>query len=74
MTEPNYLEFLYDALVSQFGIVLAVDDPDRVKQALYRARQKSGESSLAGLQIRVSPVLPREELWIVKNETDVSTS
>lgn len=66
----NWLEFLYDANASQFGIVLAVDDPDRVKQALYRARSKSGEPSLAGLQIRVSPILPREELWIVKQNKD----
>ncbi|HUP79527.1 MAG TPA: hypothetical protein VM260_13330 [Pirellula sp.] len=70
MTEPNYLEFLYDALQSPFGIVLAVDDPNRVKQALYRARVKSGDSSLAGLQIRVSPILPHEELWIVKDSKE----
>lgn len=71
-SSSDFLEFLYDALQTPFGIVLAVDDPNRVKQALYRARAKSGESSLAGLQIRVSPVLPNEELWIVKDLKDDS--
>lgn len=66
MTDPNLLEILYSALASQFGIVLAVDDPDRVKQALYRTRVKSGDPLLAGLQIRTSPICPKEELWIVK--------
>jgi hypothetical protein len=67
-SEPNWLELMYEALASEFGIVIAVDDPERVKQALYRARSKSGEPSLAGLQIRVSPLCPNEELWIVKAE------
>lgn len=63
---PNWLEFWYDAMGSQFGIVLVVDDPKRAIQALYRARANSQDDSLAALSIRMSPTEPDSQIWIVK--------
>jgi len=68
MQQPEWLEFWYAALASKFGVVVAVSDIEHGKQRLYQARAKSGDAALAGIQIRVSPVLPREELWLVKEK------
>lgn len=64
--ETNWLEFWYAAAASEFGYVIAVSDPNAAKQALYRARAKSGDPMLEGLEIWTSPHLPQEELWIVR--------
>jgi len=62
----DWLEFWYLALGSQFGIVLAVSDVELARQRLYQVRAKSGDPDLAGVTIRVSPVLPHEEIWLIK--------
>lgn len=62
----NWLEFWYEALASQYGVVIAVSDVNAVKQKLYQARAKSGDPALSDIQIRVSPVSPTEELWLVR--------
>jgi hypothetical protein len=65
--ETNWLEFLYAALGSAYGVVIAVSDADAAKQALYRARAKSGDPDLNRLQLRTSPTDPIEHIWIVKD-------
>lgn len=70
--QPNWLEFLYLALGTQHGIVIAVSDADASKQALYRARAKAGDADLDGLQLRTSPTEPQGEIWIVKNAQKIS--
>jgi hypothetical protein len=66
--EPTiWLEFLYDALHSEHGIVIAVSDIVRGKQALYRARADAKDPALDTLKISVSPIAPDTELWIRKN-------
>lgn len=66
MTKIDWLSFWYQALASPLGVSLAVSDIDHAKQALYRARAAANDPQLSKLQLRVSPVLPKEELWIVK--------
>jgi hypothetical protein len=63
------LEFLYRALAAKYGIVVRVDSSNTATtvQALYKARQESGDPALKRLQIRRSPVSPNSELWIAKN-------
>lgn len=60
-----WLEFLYSALRSPYGIAISVDDHIKAKQRLYRA-QKS-DPSLVELSFRTSPDDPKGEIWIVKN-------
>lgn len=62
-----WLEFLYDALHSPFGIVVAVSDIVRARQALYRARADAKDPALDALKISTSPYEPSSELWIIKN-------
>jgi hypothetical protein len=61
------LEHWYAALSAELGCVFDVSDIDAAKQALYKARRESGDPSLEGLSIRVSPLHPTSQLWIVKN-------
>jgi len=72
--QMNWLEFWHLAAASQYGIVIAVSDVGRAKQLLYQARSKAGDPALSGIQIRVSPVLPNEELWLVKESPDAAPS
>lgn len=67
MSDTPWLEFLYTALGSQHGVVIAVSDVDAAKQALYRARTKAADPDLNGLQLRTSPTDPHDHIWIVKN-------
>jgi hypothetical protein len=60
------LELWYEALASSIGIVLSVSDINAAKQALYKARRESADPALDFLSIRVSPLAPQSELWIVK--------
>ena len=57
-------EFLYDALASEFGIILTTDDPIKLRARLYPLRRDDPE--FADLSILLSPTNPETELWIVK--------
>ena len=69
----KWLEYWYTALHSPLGVVLAVSDVPRAIQKLYQARQQSGDPELSGLSIRKSPLLPDEEVWLVKQQSKVSS-
>lgn len=66
MQDIDWLNFWYEAEAAQYGVVLAVSDVALAKAKLYQARAKSGDPALSGIQIRVSPESPDEELWLVK--------
>lgn len=70
--ENKWMEMLYEALASQYGIVVVTSDVVRAKQALYRARQSANDPELTGLSFHTSPVLPNEEIWIVKKSSSES--
>lgn len=59
------LELLYQAYHSPLGIVVACNDAKLVQQKLYKARTEAKDPDLMQLQVRISPFLPEEELWIV---------
>lgn len=61
------LELWYAALVEDFGVVVETSDPKLAAQQLYRARREASDPALEGLSLRTSPLLPDEEIWIVKN-------
>lgn len=60
------LEILYAALGETYGVVVATSNPALARQKLYQARAKSGDPDLAHLQIRVNPMLPDRELFVVQ--------
>jgi len=61
------LEFLYQALNSNLGIILSTNNPEALRQQLYKARREAQDSTLDSLSIRISPVSPKDEVWIVKD-------
>lgn len=58
------LELLGEALASPVGIVITTSDPERLRQALYRAR--ASDPGFALLSIVTSRTAPASEVWIVK--------
>lgn len=63
----KWLDFWYQALGAKVGIVVAVSDVPKAIQKLYQARAKSTDPALQGLQVRRSPLLPNEEVWLLKS-------
>lgn len=63
----NYIELLYAALRSPCGVVVASDDPARLRQRLYSARKDFADEDLKRLSFVESPTNPSGELWIVKH-------
>lgn len=72
MTQDQLVMLLGLALASPHGIVLATNDPQRAKQALYQARSKAHRPAFASLSFRTSPVSPDDELYIVKSAPPAS--
>lgn len=66
------LDLWYNALHSQFGIVIQTDNPSLVKQKLYRARSESGDLALGEISICASPLNPSTEIWLVKKKPDAA--
>lgn len=67
MAGADYLEVWYAALAAQFGVVVETDDPARLKQKLYAARQ--GHPDFEGISIKTSP-FHDNQLWLVKRNPD----
>lgn len=59
-------EALYDALHAPIGIILQCENPDQVRQALYRARREAMDEGLAALQIKIID----GQVWIVRTTKD----
>ena len=58
---------LYQALGERIGLVLATNDPERLRQRFYAARRALNDPDLAHLQFRASP-LADGDLVITKGE------
>lgn len=68
MADP-YLSYWYAALASDLGVCVLTDNRERLRQRLYAARAASGDTSLEGLSLVLSP-LNQEHVWILKNGHD----
>lgn len=68
MPKPaDWLDFWYRALGAKIGVVVAVSDVPKAIQRLYQVRAKAQDPALQGLQVRRSPILPNEEVWLLKS-------
>lgn len=63
--KPEY-DLWYQALASPIGIVVSVSDYAGAYARFMNAKRSMGDPALDNLQIRRSPHLPEQELWIVK--------
>lgn len=65
------LTLLYDALASEYGIIIRSDNPLKLRERLYPMRKT--DPSFADLSFALSPSTPETDLWIirrVKNEKE----
>lgn len=60
----------YDALASDHGVIIETDDPEAVKQRLYRLRDESKDEDLKSISIVTSPLNPERDLWLVKRKKE----
>lgn len=67
------IEFWYQALASECGIVLTTDNPARLIQYLYRARTDAQDPDLQVISVCQSPVNP-SHLWLVKRGRSATPS
>lgn len=58
------LEYWYQALNAERGVVIRTEDRDAFRQKLYRARAEAADVQLEQLSIVFSPT-DTEELWII---------
>ncbi len=61
---PDLRAILYDALASEFGLVVETDDPIKLRERLYPLRKT--EPEFADLSFAVSPLRSETELWIIR--------
>lgn len=57
---------LYEALASDFGLIVETNNPQNLRAKLYAARR--ADADLECLSVHLSPANPTGALWIVKKE------
>lgn len=62
MSQLDFIEILYDATRSPFGLVVETSDAERLRQKLYALRR--GNPDLAALSFVISP-LNGTDLWVL---------
>lgn len=65
MSEAS-LNTLYEALGTPLGVVVQTDNPEKLRQKLYRLRDGSDDPMLKELSIVISPTMPQSQVWLVK--------
>lgn len=68
-SEIDYLQFWFAAKEQEMGLYLEVNNPSTFKQALYKAREESGELSLTQI-ICFAPAKPGV-LMLVKQSVEL---
>lgn len=67
-SEPS-LNILYEALGTPRGIVIETNNPERLRQRLYKLRDAAGDTALRDLSFVSSPSVPQSHVWIVKRKS-----
>lgn len=67
LNRDSALTYWYAALEEEIGVAFPVSDKKNARQILYDARKQSGDPRLEKLMM----FDVREELWIVKKDTEL---
>lgn len=62
----GYIEYWYQALAMERGVVLKTDNPKLLVAKLYAARKAAMDPDLEVLSIVLSP-LASDQVWIIRN-------
>jgi hypothetical protein len=68
-TDTKYIQFLYDANETKFGICIFSNDASKLKTKLYTVRaklRKEGTTEHDNLVFKSSPENPMHEVWVIK--------
>lgn len=65
MPDHAEIDALYRAAHSPHGVVLRTNDPERLRQKLYRVRNSLSDSDLDNLRFTISRASPESELMII---------
>lgn len=63
------LNLWYEALGTPLGIVIQTDNPEKLRQKLYRLREQANDPMLADISIVISPTVPGSHVWLVKRKS-----
>ncbi len=64
MSLAREVEFLYQALAAEIGVIIREESNlELLKQRLYQAKKTSPE--FASISILTSPTAPQQELWLI---------
>jgi len=63
------IEYLFEALVADIGIVVECDQPVKLMRLLQKTRLDN-ISKFKELRITLSPTNPKNEVWIMKVKLD----
>jgi hypothetical protein len=66
-TTEQCLTILQMAAARPTGIVVATNNPTKMRQTLYRFRKEWGDPEFANLQVRASPDDTENEVWILRS-------
>lgn len=66
----EYLEILYEALGTRFGLVVETEDAERLRQRFYSLRKECDD--FAPLSFLISPINGKD-LWVLKRMTADAT-
>ena len=69
--KQQLIDYLYEAMTSERGLILASDDPLALRNKLYAERRK--DPLLAQLSFVLSPINPDGELWVVRTKVPDDT-
>lgn len=58
------IDLLYNALRTEYGIIVPTNSPERLRAKLYELRRR--DPALSILTFKPSPTNPGGELWIIK--------
>ena len=72
--EAQCSAILYAAASAAVGIRVRTDDPVKARTALYKFRNLVNDPELASLSVRVSPLNPEKEIWILSNRNATSVN
>ena len=71
MPEPS-LNMWYEALGTPFGVVIITNNPERLRQRLYKIRDAAGDPALSAISCVASPTVPESHVWLVKRKANAS--
>lgn len=62
----QYHSLLFSALTSTFGLIVETNDPETLREHLYKARK--ADPRFLSLSFLTSPQKPETDVWIIKRQ------